>query len=275
VGTPWSGVHYVYTDSGRHYGRHWHAGYGIGLLDHGAHASASGRGVVRAYAGDLITTNPGEVHDGRPVGVPSRRWRIMHLEPAVLASMNSRPATSDMELTRPVFQDRDVRLNLRRLFARVESWDAGQTADSAELMACDESLVRTCALLLSRYATNAHIEDRGGDMSRVRERLADELLNPPTLTHLAAMIGVSRYQLLRRFEGAYGVPPHRWLLVQRAEKARGLIRKGWSLAEAAAAAGFADQSHMTRHFVRQFGFTPGAWRSAAAGLQFRSRRTSG
>jgi AraC-like DNA-binding protein len=27
-------------------------------------------------------------------------------------------------------------------------------------------------------------------------------------------------------------------------------------------AGFADQSHLTRVFARQFGFTPGAWRRA-------------
>jgi AraC-like DNA-binding protein len=41
-----------------------------------------------------------------------------------------------------------------------------------------------------------------------------------------------------------------------------LIQRGADLALAAAASGFADQSHMTRIFVRQFGFTPGAWRKA-------------
>jgi AraC-like DNA-binding protein len=46
----------------------------------------------------------------------------------------------------------------------------------------------------------------------------------------------------------------------RAERARLLIRGGATLAAAANQAGFADQSHMTRAFVRQFGFTPGAWR---------------
>jgi AraC-like DNA-binding protein len=258
MGTPWSGVHYTSIESGCHFGKHWHTTYGIGLLEHGAHASASGRGEVQAYAGDLITTNPGEVHDGRPMGGPSRRWRIVSMEPAVVASMSDQPSNADIEVTRPVIQDGELRVNLQRLFARLEHWSGSQS--SAEVMACDESLVRTCALLLSRHATNARIEEGGGDMTRVRDRLADELIDPPTLAHLATMMGLSRYQLLRRFERAYGVPPHRWLLVQRTEKARALIRKGWSLAEAAASSGFADQSHMTRQFVRQFGFTPGAWR---------------
>jgi len=41
-----------------------------------------------------------------------------------------------------------------------------------------------------------------------------------------------------------------------------LIREGSTLASAAAAGGFADQSHMTRVFSRQYGFTPGAWQKA-------------
>jgi AraC-like DNA-binding protein len=96
----------------------------------------------------------------------------------------------------------------------------------------------------------------------VRERLADELVEPPDLAEMARMTGLSRFQLLRRFERCYGVPPHAWLRQKRAERARAMIRDGATLSAAAAASGFADQSHMTRVFVRQFGFTPGAWRGA-------------
>jgi AraC-like DNA-binding protein len=85
----------------------------------------------------------------------------------------------------------------------------------------------------------------------------------PSLLDLARLTGLSRYQVLRRFERAYGLPPHAWLLRRRAERARVLIRDGCTLAVAAVETGFADQSHMTRVFARQFGFTPGAWRRAA------------
>jgi AraC-like DNA-binding protein len=47
---------------------------------------------------------------------------------------------------------------------------------------------------------------------------------------------------------------------------------GASLADIAAHAGFADQSHMTRHFTRTYGMPPARWRAIAAGLQDRSRR---
>lgn len=267
-GSPLEGVYCTHIESARHYGRHWHATYGLGLLEHGAQSSASGRGHVDAYAGDLITTNPGEVHDGRPLGGPSRRWRMVYLDPGVIASMKSHPGASDAadaELTHPVIKDIELSRALRQLFGRLEDWSAGLCPTSADVMACEESLVRTCALLLDRHATTSPICEARGEVRQVRDRLADDLLNPPTLTDMAIMAGLSKYQLLRRFEKTYGVPPHSWLLQQRAERARGLIQGGLSLAHAAASSGFADQSHMTRVFVRQFGFTPGAWRTAIAG----------
>ena len=62
MGSPWPGVYGTHLASGRHFGRHWHAVFGVGLLEDGAQRSASGRGAVEAFAGDVITTNPGEVH---------------------------------------------------------------------------------------------------------------------------------------------------------------------------------------------------------------------
>jgi AraC-like DNA-binding protein len=264
-GTPWEGVHGTAMDSARHYGRHWHSTYGVGLLDHGAQSSASGRGKVDAYAGDLITTNPGEVHDGRPLGGPSRRWRMVYFDAAVMAGMLGGAAMDgSVEFTRPVLKDLWLVQTLRRLFTRLDDWRSCAVSASAgaEALACEESLVEVCGLLLDGHSTAVPQPEIGGDVRLVRERIADDLLAAPTLDELAAMAGLGKFQLLRRFQKAYGVPPHAWLLLQRAERARAFIRRGTSLADTAAASGFADQSHMTRIFTRHFGFTPGAWQRA-------------
>ncbi|WP_240651316.1 MULTISPECIES: AraC family transcriptional regulator [unclassified Variovorax] len=238
-GFPWEGVYGTSIDSALHYGRHWHATYGLGLLEQGAQSSASGRGKVDAYAGDLITTNPGEVHDGRPLGGPSRRWRMVYLDPGVMDGIKG-DAGPEVEFTRPVLRDARLGHTLRRLFERLDAWRVN--ADGAEALACEESLAEVCGLLLEAHSTTqpAPSSTAGGDMRRLRDRLADDLHEAPKLSDLAAMAGLSRYQVLRRFEKTYGVPPHAWLLQQRAERARGLIRRGESLADAAAASGFAD-----------------------------------
>lgn len=266
-GTPWAGVYATHIDSAHHYGKHWHATYGLGLLEDGAQHSSSGRGEYDAYAGDMITTNPGEVHDGKPLGGPSRRWRMVYWDASMMATMVSNDGMhqSDVELTRPVLQDLRLRTALTTLFQRMEFWNT-QSNDALQL-ACEESLVTTCSLLLEQYSTSMPCAQVSADVAQVRERLADDMLTPPSLTDMADMAGLSKYQLLRRFQKTYGVPPHAWLLQHRADRARGLIQRGSSLVDAAAATGFTDQSHMHRVFLRHFGFTPGAWQAAKRSLQ--------
>jgi AraC-like DNA-binding protein len=259
LGSPWAGVYATAISSARHYARHTHATFGLGVVDRGAQRSASGRGTVDAFAGDVVTTNPGEVHDGRPLGGPTRSWRTVYVEPEWMATITG--DTRALAITRPAFADRELACATRRLLAAMEAWQRGQR----DALACEVALVAACGLLLERHSTLPPPPPApAAPLAAVRERLADDLLAPPSLGELAVLAGLSRFQLLRRFAAAYGFTPHAWLLQQRAERARGLIARGAGLAAAAAAAGFADQSHMTRIFTRHFGFTPGAWRQASA-----------
>jgi AraC-like DNA-binding protein len=215
----------------------------------------SGRGTVRGYPGNVISANPGEVHDGRPHGTSTRRWRILCVDVDVMAGATERHAR-DAEIVQPVIDDPVLLGRLRRLFSRQEHL--------ADALAFEESLVECCVCLMARHSSApCTTAVPSQDVRRVRERLADDSSNVPSLGELAVMTGLSKYQVLRRFQRAYGLPPHAWLLRQRAERARVLIREGRPLATAAAASGFVDQSHMNRVFVRQFGFTPGAWRRAS------------
>lgn len=265
TGSPWPGIHAAQMVSGRHYGRHAHDYFGFGVLEQGAQRSSSGRHTVDAHAGDILTHNPGEMHDGRPLACEARAWRMVYVEPEVMASLADEAvaANADIALARPVLSDAALRSAVFQLHADLAQWQAGRQ----EALACEESLVQACRRLLAHHSTHAKQEpDAPAHLERARQRLADDLANPPTLAELAALAGLSRYQVLRRFAAAYGVPPHTWLMQRRAEHARSLIRRGAGLAQAAAASGFADQSHMTRIFTRQFGFTPGAWQRAQ-GLQ--------
>lgn len=260
LASPWPGAYATEIASGRHYARHAHATFGFGVVDAGAHRSASDRGTVDAFAGDIVTTNPGEVHDGRPLGAPVRHWHTIYVEPALLAALHPRAAASDLAITRPVIADPRLRQATRALLARLRQWQQGR----AEALACEEALVAACGLLLERHTTARPTAAAcAPHLESVRERLAD-LARPPALAELAALAGLSRFQLLRRFAAVHGLTPHAWLQQQRSERVRGLVARGVALAEAAAAAGFADQSHMTRVFTRQYGFTPGAWQRATA-----------
>lgn len=260
LAAPWPGIHLTSTESARHFGRHWHTTYGLGLLEAGAHKSASGRGPVEAFAGDLVTTNPGEVHDGRPLGVDSRRWHTVYAEPDALQALLGR-TEGPGEISQPVIQDPALARVLLQALHRLRTWPQAQ-ADAAARLACEESLVHAFGLAFARHGTRRAEAPAQPALTRVHARLCDAPLQVPSLAELAQLAGLSKFQLLRRFRAVYGMTPFAWLQHQRAERARAWIAAGMDLARAAAAAGFADQSHMTRVFLRQFGFTPGTWRKA-------------
>jgi AraC-like DNA-binding protein len=82
---------------------------------------------------------------------------------------------------------------------------------------------------------------------------------------LEAVAGVDRFTLARHFRRALGTSPDRYRTMRRLGLARAAIERGLPLAETAASAGFADQSHMTRQFKRAYGLTPARWTALTRG----------
>jgi AraC-like DNA-binding protein len=79
---------------------------------------------------------------------------------------------------------------------------------------------------------------------------------PVSLSEAAALIGRSVPHLVRSFTREFGVSPHAYVIGRRIDTARRLLLRGAAPAEVAAAVGFYDQAHFTRHFRRHTSVTP-------------------
>lgn len=244
-----AGVLAVEARSKRAYDRHTHDEFGIGLVLAGAQDSASGRGPVRAERGEIITVNPGEVHDGRPVGDGPRHWQMLYLVPGLLeGAFAGLDLPAGTEFAHPVLHSPAAARDFRSLHEAVSS--ASTTALGVE------------SLLIGMVS---HLADRRravriaapGAIMPARRRLDETPEAELRLEQLAALCGLSRFHFLRAFKTATGLPPHAYQVQRRLQVARRMIVDGAGLAEAAASAGFADQSHLNRHFQRAYGYTPG------------------
>jgi AraC-like DNA-binding protein len=255
--TSLSGLEAVSATSEHVFPKHTHETYGIGFLSAGAQISASGRGQVEAEAGQLITVNPGEVHDGAPIGRTARSWHMLYLTPALVADSLSDlvSASTDLEFERPVFADPAIRSLLLAVHHRLK--DVDLLADRGALQ---EALVHLCGRTLTRSAPAP--VPLPVSLRRVRQRLDDDPAQSADLHLLAREAGLSRFQLIRAFQRHTGLTPHAYHMQRRALLSRRLLADGLSPAEVAAACGYVDQSHMHREFRRRFGLTPGAYRSA-------------
>jgi len=189
------------------------------------------------------------VHDGKPFDANGRRWRMLYLDPArVLDAAQDVAPGSAFEFTAPVMRD-------PVLVARFQALCKAATAGGA--LRSEAALLALVARLLQPVPLERPA--LVGGVITARECIDDDPAATPTLAALASSAGLSRYQFLRAFTRLTGLPPHAYLLQRRVQHARSLVRGGMALADAAATSGFADQSHMTRCFVRSFGLTPGAY----------------
>jgi AraC family transcriptional regulator len=98
-------------------------------------------------------------------------------------------------------------------------------------------------------------------LARAKERLEALGSTPPSLAELAALCGLSAHHFCRAFKATTGLPPHRWQIVRRVERAQDLLA-GTTLpiAEVGALVGYDDPAYFSRLFKRETGFGPSVWR---------------
>jgi AraC family transcriptional regulator len=103
-----------------------------------------------------------------------------------------------------------------------------------------------------------------GRLRAVVEYIEEHLDGSPSLEQMAATAHLSVYHFARQFRAATGLPPHQYVISRRVERAKQLLQEGdLSLAEVAAAAGFADQSKLSHTFKRVVGVSPRQFRRSA------------
>lgn len=238
------------------YAPHAHDEFTVGVTVGGLEVIAYRGGRIHSGPGSIVVLEPGEMHTGGPAAPDGYSYRALYAAPALLT--DGTLGTGLPHFREPVLHDPELAAALRRAHT-----DLSAHPDPVE---AESRLPWLLTALTRRHSTSRASDDTvpgaGPVALAVRDRLADELLAPPSLAALAADLGLSRYQLLRAFRTTMGVPPYAWLAQYRVTRARALLDTGLRPAEVAGLVGFADQAHLTRWFRRVLGVTPAAYRNS-------------
>lgn len=134
-----------------------------------------------------------------------------------------------------------------------------------------ESLANALAVyLVNRYAVRCYTPAtyRRGlpryRLRRVLDHIGDNLAADLSLTDLAAVAGMSPHYFSELFRQSTGHAPHRYVLMQRIERAKqGLCDVRYSVIEAGLDAGFPNPSHFARMFRKFVGTSPSKFQAEA------------
>lgn len=250
-----SGMDLLQADFTTHdYAPHVHDSLVVAVTElGGSEFSSRGRTDV-AHPRALLVFNPSEPHSGRMAGSARWRYRSFYLaEPALRDMLQAVGLDRPGYFTSNAVPDQDLVARFMALHHVLE-------ADAQNASLHRESLVRTFGDLLQRHGQAAkRIPKAPRDaaalapaLELVRDGYADNL----TLEQLGAAAGLTPFQLIVAFKRTLGLTPHAYLTQWRLRRALRHLREGRSVAEAALASGFYDQSALNKHFKRTFGMTP-------------------
>lgn len=254
-------------DSFSPYAAHFHQSFSLGLILKGRTIFTCGSEKYLAEAGDLVLIEPEMVHSCNPLAGGSRSYHMLYLDPAWCleqigallppdfpskgpAQSGAEALAAGWELKKRVLKDQSV---FKQALDFVEEIQKGHL-DSAP--AFGRLLGRLLAENLSGFSP-AHYSPAvaktlnlfGGNLSKRRK-----------LAEVAGTLGLRRESLIRSFRRSRGLPPGAYLQCLRLSEARRLLRQGADIAETALAAGFTDQSHLHRMFVKYCSATPGQYK---------------
>jgi AraC-like DNA-binding protein len=229
---------------------HRHDTYAIGVTVHGLQAFHYRGAARRSGPGQAFVLHPDELHDGGPGTAAGLRYRILYVDPGLIADALGGRA---LPFVREVVSD-----DRRILAAILPALDLDLPLEDLQRDQILVDLAHALAAAERSPSRSAGPPDRQAVL-RARAYLDAHTEETVRSEALEAVCGLDRYALARQFRQCLGTSPYRYLLLRRLDRARALVAAGTSLVEAALAVGFADQSHLSRHFKRAYGLAPGRW----------------
>lgn len=260
---------------GHGYDMHRHDTYAIGRTLSGVQSFHYRRDFRHSLPGGTIVLHPDEPHDGQAGTEAGFHYRMIYVEPALIQQiLGGRPLPfiagglsgdarlhaasgalllNTQEALDPLRED-DALYDLAHALCAAAGGPGGRKAGLRTGLRTGQQTGQQRGRQTGRRSADYVAAERA------RHYIHDSLDTTITLDALAAAAGKDRWSLSRDFRALFGTSPYRYVMLRRLDLARRLIATGMPLADAAAHAGFTDQSHLTRRHVQTYGMPPDRWR---------------
>lgn len=231
---------------------HTHDAYGFGVIEQGVERFRYKGSDHLAPSDSIVFMHPDVLHTGRAETDGGWRYRMIYIDPTVLADIAGDAGWWFDETV--VERDRPRAKHLTRLLKAL--W---QVQDPLVFDGLLSQLVEGLSPYARRQSSAQHQSERR--FANVIDYMQAHLGERIVLEDLASVAGLSPFHFLRQFQAQYHVTPHQMLMARRLYAAKQWLAQGVAPAQVAAQAGLTDQSHLTRAFTQRYGVTPGRYQA--------------
>jgi AraC-like DNA-binding protein len=249
------------------YPRHWHEEYHLCVIEEGA-GELIYRGSRHLTAtGSLFVVEPGAVHSNETFKDAPCSFRNLYADAQVVGSAASDICGREKSIPafkEPVITDRDIIRSYLNLHSLMET--------RASTLERESRMMDLLARLITRYGLERRVQNVGREREavlRARDYLIENYSRNISLRLLAQVARLSPFHLSRVFAAEMGMPPHAFQTQLRVTRAKEMLRRGVAISRVAVETGFADQSHLNRHFKRLLKVTPGQYIQNSKNVQDR------
>ncbi|HZE85707.1 MAG TPA: AraC family transcriptional regulator [Puia sp.] len=230
---------------------HYHPTFNISLIYEGIFPTQLNDRFITAAPGNILITNPGEIHANPCEKRNSISFFTFYLGQDFLTHCNEGRAVL---FTEKAIYDPGLFDRLHRLSLEIHNGDLRGDFE--------ERLVKTFHLLAVKYGSSRDAGENIKTTTLFREFLAEDHLLKFSLPDAAKRFGMDKFKFLRLFKSQTGLTPNNYFILKRIEKSKALLTEGHDLLSIAIELGFYDAAHFCNHFSKFTGISPRAYTRA-------------
>ncbi len=238
------------------YSKHAHEEYSLGVTLQGRQDFFCQKAFHKSSSGNVLIFNPEDVHDGHSGGEQQLKYKMLYVHPdefRPLFSALGYQKSSVLRLNQPMVDNPILRHQILRFSSIIQESNYSKVEFESGLFQIAQSLVAMSGNLDLGTQTSKRADKL---LLRARDYIMASLEHNISIDDIAKVANMSKFHFIRQFRQQFGITPHQYVLSCRVNLARRMLESGKSLNQAAFEAGFADDSHLNRHFKRIYGVTP-------------------
>ncbi|CAH1204942.1 MULTISPECIES: AraC family transcriptional regulator [Paenibacillus] len=226
------------------YKKHCHEEYAVGVTLRGIQQYHLDGHYQASHKGGVMLFNREQSHDGSSYDKDGIDYVMLYIRPELVQDILGK---KELRFDAPIVYDRRMASSILKLN------DAVQRQDEP---LCSELLLDLVHFLARSETRSPALRPHHEFVRKAKEIMfcsTDDVLQ---LEALCSEFGMSKYKFIREFKALSGISPYQFFLNCKVERARHVIERQMDIYAAVAECGFADLTHLNRHFRRVFGITP-------------------